>query len=120
MNYVFLNGGNCLLTQPRSPTHRPLPDRSVGRLSSGSPRRPPERWAKRRDLARALGRGRPGLLGWRDLDEALARGWWCAATRQPEAVVRGMAQGARTDVTFDLSPADLAFTPAAFTEIDQA
>ncbi len=96
------------------PSPTPRPDRRAARRPRGAgPGLPP-------DLARALGRCRPGPLGWRDFDEAQARGWWCAAARQPEALVRVMDQGGRTDVTLDLSPADLAFTPAAFTEIDQA
>ena len=115
---------------------RPLAPADVLRAARGEPvpGLPP-------DLARALGRCRPGPLGWRDLDEARARGWlllvpaphradlgdvatvwgwWCAAARQPEAVVRVADRGVRADVTLDLSPAGLVFAPAALTQIGQA
>lgn len=55
----------------------------------------------------------------REGDGALLRlwGWWCAASRRPEAVVRVDRTGALADLELDLSPAGVRFRPAALAAI---
>lgn len=55
----------------------------------------------------------------RDDDGALIRlwGWWCAAARRPEAVLRVDRGGAVADLALDLSPAGVRFRPAALAAI---
>ena len=115
---------------------RPLAPHDVLRAARGQPvpGLPP-------DLARALGRCRLPNLGWLDFDRArrsgwlllapaphrpdlpaLANlwGWWRLAARRPEAVVRSDLRQGTADVALDLSPAGLAWAPAALEPIGRA
>lgn len=115
-----------------------LSPREVVRLARGDGPAAGEDDLRRRAIVRT-GAGL-GERGWDDFDRArragylvVARmpgradvepvvrlwGWWCAASRRPEAVVRLDRGGAVADLDLDLSPTGLRFEPAALATIGE-